>query len=96
MRYLGNREVNQLLDVDFGENINATLTALWKTRNKDNNQLQSEFTSAANDDVYTRRFREIWGVADDIRIWETPYKEEKQMVCQSIGLDALGAFLKLL
>ncbi len=96
MRYLGNREVNQLLNVDFNENINATLEALWRTRDSTNNQLQAEYTSAANDAVYIKRFREIWGSADDIRIWETPYKEEKQMVCQSIGLDALGSVLKLL
>jgi len=96
MRYLGNKEVKELLEVDFHENFNATLRALWETRDKANNQLQSEFTSAENDAVYIKRFEEIWGVADDVRIWETPFEKEKQMVSQSIGLDALGSALKLI
>jgi hypothetical protein len=96
MRYLGNKDVMKLLDVDFNENIKSTLEALWKTRDSENNQLQAEYTSEANDAVFIKRFREVWGTADNIRIWETPFKEEKQMVCQSIGLDALGSVIKRL
>ncbi len=96
MRYLGNSDVMQILDIDFKESISATLEALWETRDKVSNQLQSEFTSAVNDATYIKSFREFWGIADDIRIWETPYEKEKQMVSQSIGLDALGSVLKRL
>jgi hypothetical protein len=96
MRYLGNKEVQELLKVDFNEAISATLEALWKTRDKANNQFQSKFTSAENDAVYIKRFEEIWGVADDVQVWETPYEKEKQMVSQSIGLDALGSALKVI
>lgn len=96
MRYLGNNEVKELLEVDFDENIKATSLALWNSRNSANNQFQAEFTSAANDALYISRFKKLWGYADNIRIWETPYEEEKQMVCQSIGLDSIGAAIKTL
>jgi hypothetical protein len=91
MRYLGASEVNALLGVDFSENIKATAAAIWETRDRSNNQFQAEFTDAANDMLYIDHFRELWGIADDVLVWQTPYEEEKLMVSQSIGLDALGA-----
>ncbi len=96
MRYLGDSEVNALLEVDFSENIKATVAAIWETRDRSNNQFQAEFTDVNNDMLYINQFRELWGIADNVRVWQTPYEEEKRMVSQSIGLDALGAAIKLL
>ncbi len=93
MRYLGASEVNALLGVDFSENIKATAAAIWETRDKSNNQFQAEFTDANNDMLYINQFRKLWGIADNVRVWQTPYEEEKLMVSQSIGLDALGAVI---
>ncbi|MFC1542906.1 hypothetical protein ACFL4K_00005, partial [Candidatus Neomarinimicrobiota bacterium] len=63
-----------------------------------NTQFQPEFTSIVNDKLYIEQFRELWGLADDIYKWDIIKMKEqnKQSVCQSIGLDALGAAIKSL
>jgi hypothetical protein len=98
MRYFGANEEKALLGVDLSYNINATVEAIWQTRDKTNNQFQPEFTSIDNDKVYIEQFRKLWGVADDVYKWDIKkMKEQNKLgVCQSIGLDALGAAIKLL
>lgn len=98
MRYIGAPEESALLGVDLSENIKATVEAIWQTRDELNNQFQPEFTSVENDQLYINQFRELWGLADDIWKWDIGKMDEqqKQGVCQSIGLDALGAAIKLL
>ncbi len=98
MRYIGNSEEKALLGVDLSEQIKATAQAIWQTRNASNNQFQPEFTSAENDKLYIEQFRKLWGLADDIRKWDIDKMKEQNKfgVCQSIGLDALGAAIKML
>jgi hypothetical protein len=98
MRYLGDSEIKSLLGVDLSENIMATAEAIWHTRNAEDNQFQPEFTSPENDKLYIARFRELWGLADDVLKWDINKMKEQNKwgVCQSIGLDALGASIKLL
>ena len=98
MRYIGAKEEKKLLGVNLSENIIATADAIWETRNKTNNQFQAEFTSLENDKLYIKQFRNLWGQADDIYKWDIKKMKEqnKNGVCQSIGLDALGAAIKLL
>lgn len=97
MRYLGAKEEKALLGVDLSENVKLTLQAIWDTRNLGNNQFQPEFTTEANDKAYIEDFRKLWGLADDIRVWDIANMKEmnKHGVCQSIGLDILGAAMKL-
>ena len=56
-----------------------------------------EFTTEENDTKYIAYFRKLWGTADDIRVWdiEKMKVQNKYGVCQSIGLDILGAAIKL-
>ena len=98
MRYLGAPEERALLGVDLSENIIATVNAIWNTRDSSNNQFQPEFTNGENDKRYVEQFRSLWGLADDVHQWDISKMNEqnKQGVCQSIGLDALGAAIKLL
>ncbi len=98
MRYLGADEEKTLIGVDLSENIRATADAIWQTRDTVSNQFQPEFTSLENDKLYIEQFKNLWGTADDIRIWDIEKMKEqnKQGVCQSVGLDALGAAIKLL
>jgi hypothetical protein len=98
MRYLGAKEEKSSLGVDIGKNIKATVEALWKTRDTSNNQFQPEFTDLENDRLYVEQFRKLWGYADEVYEWDLNKMKtkNKQGVCQSIGLDALGAALKLL
>jgi hypothetical protein len=98
MRYLGANEERSLLGVDLSENILATTQAIWNTRDTSNNQFQPEFTSAENDQLYIEQFRKLWGLADDVRTWDLLKMKEqnKYGVCQSVGLDALGATIRLL
>jgi hypothetical protein len=98
MRYLGARDEKALLGVDLSEHFVATAEAIWQTRKRENNQFQAEFTTPEHDEIYIEQFRERWGMADDVMKWElTKMKEQNRNgVCQSIGLDALGAAIKLL
>jgi len=98
MRYIGDYEEKALLGVDLNDNIMATIVAIWQTRDTTNNQFQPEYTSPENDKIYIEQFRNLWGIADDIYKWniENMKVQNKQGVCQSIGLDALGAAIKLL
>lgn len=98
MRYIGSEDEKKLLNVDLSDNIKKTSTAIWETRDKVNNQFQPEFTTPENDKLYIEGFKKMWGYADDIRIWDikTMKVQNKNAVCQSIGLDALGAEIKLL
>lgn len=98
MRYIGAKEESNLLGIDFSNPIKATVAAIWETRNKKNNQFQPEFTTPENDQLYIKQFRNLWGQADDVYKWDIKRMKEqnKQGVCQSIGLDALGAAIKLL
>ena len=98
MRYIGAKEEKALLGVDLSINIKATADAIWQTRNKENNQFQPEFTSRENDELYIENFRKVWGLADNVYKWDIKKmkKQNKLGVCQSIGLDALGAAIKSL
>lgn len=98
MRYIGADEEKALLGVDLSEHINSTVKAIWETRNTTNNQFQPEFTTPEHDKLYIEQFRKLWGLADDIREWDIKkMKEQNKLgVCQSVGLDALGAAIKCL
>lgn len=97
MRYVGAKEVKELLEVDLSNNIKATANAIWQSRNKENDQFKAEFTSVENDKYYIKGFKKKWGYADDVYKWNLKKMKEKNKfgVCQSIGLDALGAALRI-
>lgn len=98
MRYLGSKEEKSLIGVDLNKNIKATVEAIWNTRDKTNNQFQPEFTSRENDEMYIEQFRKLWGIADDVYTWDLKKMktQNKNGVCQSVGMDILGANIKLL
>lgn len=97
MRYLGSNEERKLLGVDLKENVNATAEAIWNTRDQTNDQFQPEFTSPQNDKLYIAQFKMLWGLADDVHKWdiENMKEQNKWGVCQSVGLDVLGAVLRM-
>ena len=96
MRYLGDPEQQKVLGIDINDNIKKTATAIWETRETSNNQFAPEFTSPENDKLHQDQFKKLWGFADDLRVWsiDTMVEMNKNGVCQSIGLDALGAAIK--
>lgn len=98
MRYLGSEEERSLLGVDLSDNIKSTVEAIWSTRDVSNNQFQPEFTTEENDKLYRAQFKSCWGLADDVYRWDLEQMKDmnRSGVCQSIGLDALGAAIKLL
>ena len=98
MRYVGSEEEKKLIGVDLNDNIKATVEAIWGTRNKENNQFQPEFTNTENDKNYIENFQKFWGLADYVYKWDLKKMKEqnKNGVCQSVGLDALGAAIKSL
>lgn len=98
MRYIGAKEEKNLLEIDLSKNIMATVDAIWNTRDKTTNQFKPEFTSIENDKLYVGQFKKCWGLADNVLQWDIQKmnEQQKQGVCQSIGLDALGAAIKQL
>jgi hypothetical protein len=98
MRYFGADEEKTLLNIDFKKNIFATVEAIWQTRDTSNNQFQPEFTTHDDDKIFIDNFKELWGLADDVYTWDIKKMKEQNKfgVCQSIGLDALGAAIKYL
>lgn len=98
MRYFGAEQEKSLIGVDLSNNISATVDAIWSTRDTSNNQFQPEFTSPENDQLYITQFKELWGLADEVYQWDLKKMKEQNKfgVCQSIGLDALGAAIKQL
>ena len=98
MRYLGANEEKSLIGVDLSENVLATANAIWQTRDSSNNQFQPEFTTPENDKLYNEQFRKLWGLADDVHLWDLKKMKEqnKLAVCQAVGLDILGAAIRLL
>jgi len=98
MRYLGGKEIKPLLGDDMSESVTATTDAIWQTRDVASNQFKPEFTTRKNDKIHIEQFRELWGTADDVCKWSLDgmNKENKRGVCQSIGLDVIGAAIKQL
>ena len=98
MRYLGSEEEKSRLGVNLDNAVLSTVQAIWDTRNMENNQFQPEFTSEENDQVYVDQFRELWGLADEVHKWDltTMVEKNKDAVCQSVGMDMLGAAIKAL
>ncbi|AOW10776.1 glycoside hydrolase family 76 protein [Flavobacterium gilvum] len=97
MRYLGILG-GRVSGVDFKSNIKATANAIWETRDSSNNQFKAEYTNAEKDKLYIQQFKKEWGVADDILKWDIEKVDLgwRLCVCQSIGLDALGATIRLM
>jgi hypothetical protein len=98
MRYLGSEPEKSLIGVNLDDAVRKTVKAIWETRNPDNNQFQPEYTSAENDKLYVEQFRKLWGLADDVQKWdlEPMPVEHKLGVCQAVGLDMIGAAIKIL
>ncbi|WP_228237859.1 glycoside hydrolase family 76 protein [Allomuricauda sp. M10] len=97
LRYIGATHENGLLGIDLHKTVLATLEAIWETRDKSNNQFPPEFTSVENDSSYVEQFKELWGLADNVHKWNLDkMKEQNRLgVCQAIGLDTLGAAIKM-
>jgi hypothetical protein len=55
-----------------------------------------EFTTHKNDSLYIRKFRGLWGLADEVYQWDISkmVEQNKFAVCQAIGLDAFGTELR--
>jgi hypothetical protein len=94
MRYLG--KLNKTGKIDFSQNFKATASAIWQTRDKATNEFKPEFTSAENDKLYVDQYRRLTGFGDEVHQWQIEAMNEKQKngVCQSIGMDALGAVIR--
>ena len=93
MRYLGSEFIKPRLGVNLDQAVLLSVEAIWATRNKENNQFQPEYTSEQNDQIYVEQFRQLWGLADKVHKWEieTMVEKNKDAVCQSVGMDMLGA-----
>jgi hypothetical protein len=93
MRYLGSEFIKPRLGVNLDQAVLLSVEAIWATRNKENNQFQPEYTSEQNDQIYVEQFRQLWGLADNVHKWEieTMVEKNKDAVCQSVGMDMLGA-----
>lgn len=98
MRYLGSQDIKPRLGVNLDQAVLRSVEAIWETRNKENNQFQPEYTSEKNDKIYVEQFRQLWGLADDVHAWDlsTMVEENKNAVCQAVGMDMLGAAIKTL
>lgn len=98
MRYFGSEEVKSRLEVNLDEAVLNTVQAIWITRNQENNQFQPEYTSEVNDKAYNEQFRKLCGLADDVHRWdlEKMHDDNRDAVCQSVGMDMLGAAIKTL
>lgn len=94
LRYLGKLN-KQIHHNDFNKIAKATAAAIWKTRDTTTNQFEPEFTSTENDKLFINQYRNLAGAADDVYKWQIDRMNEQQKfgVCQSIGLDALGAVI---
>ena len=79
------------------KNIRSTVDAIWDTRDISNNQFQPEFTSVVDDGLYIEQFKKLWGTADEVYTWDLKKMktQNKHGVCQSVGMDILGAAIKL-
>jgi hypothetical protein len=95
LRYLGALD-KKITGIDFTKHIEATAEAIWMTRDVKENQVLAEFTSPENDRLFIDQFRRNWGMADEIMKWQIANMnpQQKFAVCQSIGLDALGALVR--
>ena len=95
-RYIGSPDQQKLLGINLAKSIHLSAEAIWRTRDITNSQFKPEFTTPENDQLYITQFEELWGLADDIRVWDIKRMKEqnKHGVCQSIGLDIIGAAIK--
>lgn len=96
MRYLGDPTIASLTGFDAGA-MYATAEAIWHARDTATDQFRPEFTDPTTDRLYIARFRKLWGSADDVLTWDLQAMDEQQKngVCQSIGLDAIGGVMRL-
>ena len=97
MRYLGDPSIATLTGVDLTGPVGATADALWSTRDASHDQCTPGFTSEADDRSCITQYTRLGGIAHDIRTGDLQAMDEQQKhgVCQSIGMDALGAVIRL-
>ncbi|WP_242202041.1 glycoside hydrolase family 76 protein [Aestuariivivens insulae] len=97
LRYISADEERKMTGIDWNLPIQKTLEAVWNTRDISNNQFSAEFTTVDADKKYIEQFRELWGLADNVHTWDLDKMQEKNRlgVCQAIGLDILGAAIKM-
>jgi hypothetical protein len=97
MHYLGVPAIATLTGIDLPSSIDAFVDALWRTRDATHDQFQPVFTLESNDRLYIAQYKKLMGAADNVRVWDLQAmdKQQKQGLCQSIGLDALGAAIRL-
>lgn len=98
LRYLGAPEEQALLGVDLSASVSATAEAIWATRDPSTNQFQPEYTAEQDDRAYIGQFRQLWGLADDVVRWELSamHPQNRDGVCQAVGMDLLGAAIRAL
>ncbi|WP_316801843.1 hypothetical protein [Pedobacter nototheniae] len=96
MRYLGALD-KKIIKTDFYKSIKNTVEAIWAHRDLHNNQFTPEFTAVEEDKNYNKKFKSQFKSGDNVIKWdiEKMDKGQKAGVCQSIGMDALGALLRL-
>jgi hypothetical protein len=98
IRYLGSDQEKSLIGVNLDAAVRKTVSAIWETRNIENNQFQPEYTTVESDKLYIEQFRKLWGLADNVQKWDlgSMPDEHKNGVCQAVGLDMIGAAIKTL
>jgi len=97
LRYLSDQTVQNVIGLNFAKNIKNTANTIWNCRDKSNNQLQPEYTTKEQDQIFNQQFKELWGITNDTHKWELTKMplQNKNAVCQAMGLDILTATLRV-
>lgn len=88
-------KIKEIFRIDFKENIEKTLEAIWQTRDEKSNQFKIDFTNKMDHLAYSEQFNLLWETKHLVDTWNITDPAVTDAISQAVGFDFIAAALKM-